>query len=165
MATVGINEFYDFYRRTSKSPVSADLFKEVLRSYNDSLTDILIEDGKVNLYRMSCLQIVRLKTNPTTVKVDWNQSLKLKQSIIDSGGKLWDGKEGEKWVTYFDQKWYPLFHWDKKTQAFRVKNRLLFTIKVARGATGPKEKLKKKLRSDDMAYLKYPWYHGIAQIR
>jgi len=161
MKPIGPTEFFREYRKRSKKPVDQKIFRKVLRTYNEMLVDSVVEGATMPFgHNLSTLQIFRIPTSPTNPQINWKESLQYKKQLLEQGKKLWDGVEGEKWFIYFDQKWFVRFFWDVKGPGSRVKNKSYYSFIPARGLESPKQKLKKALAADDMAYLKYRKYDG-----
>jgi len=99
----------------------------------------------------------RYLARPENPQVNWKESLALKEQIISEGKQLWDGETGEKWIIYFDQKWFLKIHWAKNLKALQMKNKKRYRFLPARGLTGPKTKLKDLIKEDDLAYLNFKW--------
>jgi hypothetical protein len=163
MKVAGVNDFYRFYKKESKTPVDQSIFRKVLREYNDMLMDSVILGAEMPMGKLSSLRIVRKPSNPKAPQVDWKASYEVRDSILKSGGQLYDHATGtgEKWVVYIDHKWYVTFQWNKHDPSMRVKHKNLYAFKAARGLKSPKQKLKDLLEKDDLAYLRFPWYAAV----
>jgi hypothetical protein len=155
--TVGTSDFYRHYVSVSNNPVQRTLFTQVMREYNDLLMDMLMTGKEVMIHRLASLRIHRYETNPGRPRINWKESNALREELMKAGKHLWDGETGEKWMIFFDQKWYTRIHWTKNLSSLKMKNKKHYRFLPARGMTGPKTKLKNLLASDDLAYLNFTW--------
>jgi hypothetical protein len=162
----GRKEIYALYAAESEDPVSYAVFKDILFSFNEGIMDTIIDGGEFNMRnRLSSLCITRQERDPRNPRVDWAASAKVKQEIINEGGKPHDGTSGENWLVHYTDPFYVRWRWNKITCV--VKNSSAYSFHASRGIKGNKEKLTAKLNSHDLAYLTYKKYknHGNLQAR
>lgn len=152
----GINDLYETYLEMSDNPVSKKKYREIIESFNESIIDHLIGGGDFNMgNRLSSLYITRAKVNPKTARIDWKTSMDLKKDLVSKGIPLYNKEtgKGEKWFVYHTTKQYVKFHWEK--QNCRVKNSSVYRFDPTGGEAGAKGKLKKLIKKDDLAYLRF----------
>lgn len=152
----GINELYSTYVSMTDTPVTKELYREIIEKFNEMAMDHIIAGGEFNMgYNLANLSIIRGKVNPRVARIDWKTSMDLKKDLMGKGVKLYDKEtgEGEKWFVYHTTKEYVKFYWSK--MLCRVKNCSVYRFDPTGGRNGNKEKLKKVVRKDDLAYLRF----------
>ena len=93
----GIKDIYDTYETTSSSPVDYKLFKKILLQFNEGIVDYMLEGKEFDMKnRLSTLSIWRRKRDPRTPKINWQESLKYKQTLLDKGISLYNKETGER---------------------------------------------------------------------
>ena len=152
--------------------VSADIYKHykeqggelsyktwaaICQDYNQrAMDEIILQGGVLNMgNNLSTLSIGRIPRNPANKQVDWKESYKLRDQLLEEGKKLYDKKtgEGHKWLVYFTNKFYCRFYWHKNK--CKIPNKSVYQFKATRGKMGNKRKLKELLRGDELAYLRF----------
>lgn len=155
----GIKDIYETYETTTDSPVNYKVFKNILLQFNEGIVDYMLEGEEFNMKnRLSTLSIWRRKRDPRTPKINWQESLKYKQALVDKGIILYNKEtgKGEKWLVYFTDSQYFRFRWCKDRCI--IKNKTAYAFVPTRGVKGNKEKLTKLIKEDDLAYLRFKEY-------
>jgi len=122
--------------------INKKVFREICESFNMG-------------HNLSTLSVVRKERDPRNPKVDWGESNKYKQELIEQGEELYNvltGK-GTKWHIYYTDSYYCKFYWRKGK--CRIPNKSVYRFDATRGVKGNKEKLINLLKTDDLAYLKF----------
>lgn len=149
-------DIYDSYVE-SGGELDKDLWQDLCIEFNTRVMDEIIYKGRVfNMgERLSTLEVVKVSRNFNNPRINWHESNKLKQEIIDEGGTPYskDNPEGEKWFVYYTDKWYCRFNWNKHKCV--VPNKTAYRFTATRGKIGNKRKLKDHLRNDPIAHMKY----------
>lgn len=141
----------------SGGELDRETFHKLCIEFNTKVMEEIIKKGRVfNMgERLSTLEVTKVKRNFNKKKVNWKKSNELKQKIIDEGGtpKSKENPDGEHWLVYYTDDWYCKFHWTKKNCV--VKNKTAYRFTATRGDKGNKTMLKKHLRADNLAHMKY----------
>jgi|GEM_PF-4901386 len=149
-------EIYEFYVDRG-GELSYKEWSAICQEFNEMVMDeIILKGEKINLgANLSTISIARIKRNYSNQQVNWAESNKLKQKLLDEGKHLYDSKtgEGENWLVYFTNDWYCRFYWNKGHCT--VTNKTAYRFVATRGKMGNKTKLKNLLRDDDLAYLQF----------
>lgn len=97
--------------------------------------------------------------------VNWKESNRIKQELIDKGEPLWDSinQTGKKWIVYYDDVWNYRWAWAKKGGLCTIRNNTAYsfsptsdnTYKGAETKLGNRSKLVKLLKENPNQYLKY----------
>ena len=149
----------DIYKQYKKEGGTLDkqAFKNICCDFNIHIMNRIIEDGEVvDLgHNLSTISVKRVKRNYKKPAIDWNESLKYKQELINKGEKLYNAETGEgtKWFIYHTDPWYCRFFWNKKY--VRIKNKSAYRFEPTRGEAGNMKKLKDLLKNDELQHLKY----------
>lgn len=158
-------DIYKDYRNNSNNPVSKSTHAEVLRKFNTKAMEEIIYEGKVLElgWYLSDLSIIRVKADPTNPRVNWGESYKRKQEIIEDGGtpKSEENPDGEPWLVYFDDEWFAMFYWRKSGCTVPYKS--AYKFRATRGDKGNKTKLKERLRNDKTAPFDFRLVENISQ--
>jgi hypothetical protein len=156
MKTHTLSDIYVDYM-ASGGTLPKSVFKNLIQDFNIHMMNEIIYEGKLFDMgsRMSSIDIIRIKRNYKNPAINWNESFKLKKSILESGGKLYDPEtgEGEKWFVYYTDPYYCRFRWMKSHCA--IKNKSVYRFEPTDGDLGNKTKLIAHLREHPTNYLKY----------
>lgn len=154
--THNLTDIYKDYKEKG-GELDKQLFKNICCDFNIHIMNAIIYEGEVfDLgFNMSTISIKRIKRNFNKPAINWQESLKYKQELLEKGEKLYDPEtgEGKKWFIYFTDPWYVRFFWNKKY--VRVKNKSAYRFEPTKGRQGNLTKLKKALKDDELQYLKY----------
>jgi len=148
----------DIYKSYTKEYGDIDklLFRGICSDFNIMIMDYILEGKEFNLgQNLSTLSIIRRDRDPRSPRIDWGESNKYKQELLDSGEKLYDpeSETGTKWHIYHTDSFYCKFYWKKGR--CKVKNKSVYKFEASRGLKGNKEKLISLLKEDELAYLKF----------
>ena len=138
-----------------------ETFKEVIYKYNKLAVEQLIEGEVLNLNeKLGYLYI--LKVNRMNKAVDWEESKKFKQVLLDQGKvpKDEDNPDGENWLVYFQSNYYLMWNWQKKFErTSRVRNCMVYgfypTTTSSKGVSGTKKLLAEANKQNPALHLKY----------
>ena len=123
--------------------------------YKEYTNTVSLIDKKI--FRDICeeFNMARKERDPRNPKVDWGESNKYKQELLEQGKKLYNAETGEgvKWHIYYTDGYYCKFYWRKGK--CRIPNKSVYRFDATRGIKGNKEKLINLLKTDDLAYLKF----------
>lgn len=149
----------DIYKHYKKEggKLSYKQWASICQEYNQrAMEEIILQGGVLNLgNNLSTISIGRIRRNPKNKQINWAESYKLRDKLLQQGKKLYDKEtgEGEKWFVYFTHEWFCRFYWRK--EKCTIPNKSVYQFRATRGKMGNKRKLKEHLRSDDLAYLKF----------
>ena len=136
--------------------VDKKVFRQICESFNMEVMNSILDGETFNMgHNLSTLSVVRKERDPRNPKVDWGESNKYKQELIEQGEELYNvitGK-GTKWHIYYTDSYYCKFYWRKGK--CRIPNKSVYRFDATRGVKGNKEKLINLLKTDDLAYLKF----------
>lgn len=156
-------DIYKEYRSKAKSPVGKALFKDICGEFNISIVENILLEGKSFNMRsnLSNISIRRIERNPSAPTIDWWESNKYKQELMQEGVELFNPEtgEGKKWFIYYTDPWYCKYHWEK--HRCKLPNKTVYRFTPTRGLKGNKEKLTELLRTDELAYLKFKKHGNI----
>jgi hypothetical protein len=154
-----LSDIYLDYLKTGGT-VGKSTFKNVVSDFNiHSMNEIIFNARVLNMKcGLSSINIMQLKRNFNNPVVDWYESNKYKQELINAGKELYDEEagKGEKWLVYFTDDKYCRFYWAKKF--VKLKNKMVYRFEPTRGLKGNKEKLIQHLKENELNILKYK--HG-----
>lgn len=154
--TYNSQEIYQFYK-DSGGELPYKIWSDLCQEFNmAAMEEIVLQGGEFNLkHNLSTISIGRLKRNYKNQQINWGESYKLRDELLEQGKKLYDKEtgEGHKWFVYFTSDWYCRFYWNKGK--CRVPNKTVYRFVPTRGKMGNKTKLKELLRSDELAYLRF----------
>ena len=96
-----ISWVYKDYEENVKAPIDKKIFVEICNDFNVMIFDYLLEGKEFNMgYNLSTLSIVRIERDPNFPKIDWGESNKYKQELLDEGERLYNHETGK------GVKWY-----------------------------------------------------------
>ena len=136
--------------------VDKKVFRQICESFNMEVMNSILDGETFNMgHNLSTLSVVRKERDPRNPKVDWGESNKYKQELIEQGEELYNvlTGEGTKWHIYYTDSYYCKFYWRKGK--CRIPNKSVYRFDATRGVKGNKEKLINLLKTDDLAYLKF----------
>lgn len=115
-----LRNFYKNYKSHGgnlKEPV----FRKIIKTFLKNAVDSLIEGNRLKLgYNLGLFEIVKIKRSFKHPVVNWGESNKYKQRLLDEGKPLYDKdtKEGFQWLIYYTDPLYYGFNWRKE----KIKN-------------------------------------------
>ena len=118
-----------------------------------AIIDNILEGNILDMgNNLSTLSVIRKERDPRNPKVDWGESNKYKQELLDANEQLYNAEtdKGTKWHIYYTDGYYCKFYWRKGR--CRVPNKSVYRFDATRGIKGNKEKLVTLLKTDDLAY-------------
>ena len=151
-----ISWVYKDYEENVKAPIDKKIFVEICNDFNVMIFDYLLEGKEFNMgYNLSTLSIVRIERDPNFPKIDWGESNKYKQELLDERERLYNHETGKgvKWYIYYTDGYYCKYYWRKGK--CKVKNKSVYRFDATKGIKGNKNKLINLLKEDDLAYLKF----------
>ena len=150
-----LQDIYKEYTNTV-SLIDKKIFRDICEEFNMAIINSILEGNTLDMgNNLSTLSIVRKERDPRNPKVDWGESNKYKQELLEQGKKLYNAETGEgvKWHIYYTDSYYCKFYWRKGK--CRIPNKSVYRFDATRGIKGNKEKLINLLKTDDLAYLKF----------
>ena len=121
-----------------------------------TVMDKLLEGKEFNMgNHLSTLSIVRRDRDPRSPRIDWGESNKYKQELLEEGQELYNSEinKGVKWHVYHTDEFYCKYYWRKGK--CKVPNKSVYRFDATRGIKGNKEKLISLLKEDELSYLKF----------
>jgi len=148
----------DIYKEYTLEHEAVDkkVFRDICEEFNIEIMEDVLNGSTFNMgNNLSTLSIVRKERDPRNPKVDWGESNKYKQELLDNNEQLYDVDTGEgvKWHIYYTDGYYCKFYWRKGK--CRIPNKSVYRFDATRGIKGNKEKLINLLKTDELAYLKF----------
>ena len=143
--------YENYYEEINKS-----LFTAICHEFNMLILDYILDGKSFNMgNNLSSLSIIRRERDPRSPRIDWGESNKYKQELLEEGQDLYDNITGKgvKWHIYHTDSFYCKYYWNKGK--CKVKNKSVYRFDATRGVKGNKEKLINLLKEDDLAYLKF----------
>jgi hypothetical protein len=139
---INVTDLYKkFKKKNPDSDVTYTLFKYVISSYNKQIVDYLMEGGTFNLgSRLGKLKIKRVVRNFKNKAIDWGETNKLKARGINQ-------------LVYYTDEHYYGFFWEKRNCT--VKNKSVYKFYPAGGIIGPKKRLIKFLKENELNKLNF----------
>jgi len=150
-----ITDIYKDYVKNNEK-IDKKAFIDVCSDFNMLVIEHLLEGKALKLgHNLSYIQVVKMVRDPRSPRVDWLESNKYKQELLDSAIQIYDKEtgEGQKWQIYYTDEHYFKYYWNKGK--CRVPNKSVYRFTATRGLKGNKEKLTRLLRSDELAYLRF----------
>ena len=133
--------YADFKRRNPGTDVTYVMFKHILSEYNQGIVDTLMKGETFNLgVRLGKLRIRKVARNFNRKTVDWGETNKL-------------AKQGIKQLVYFTDEYYYGFFWEKRYCT--IKNKSVYKFHPAGGQEGPKKRLIRFLKEDELNCLNF----------
>lgn len=136
--------------------IDKSIFTDICHIFNIEIMDYILEGKKFNMgNNLSTISIIRRDRDPRSPRIDWGESNKYKQELIDSGETTYDNitELGTKWFIYYTDEFYCKYYWNKGR--CKVTNKSVYRFDPTRGLKGNKDKLIALLKKDDLAYLKF----------
>lgn len=131
----------------TKTLMTYRTFLKVIDLYNKKVIKALVEDGASiklgnNLGYMYILKKAK-KDLFSNSNIDWNESLKFKQELIDRGDtpKDEDNPEGKNWFQFYEDPDYLRVAWTKKYGTCKVPNNVVYAFYPTRSRVGIKHSL------------------------
>tara|TARA_R100000951_G_scaffold9319_1_gene8279 strand:+ start:1413 stop:1889 length:477 start_codon:yes stop_codon:yes gene_type:complete len=138
-----ISHIYKDFADSDAAGISKNTFVSVCSDFNIMIIDRLLEGKEFNMgHNLSTLSIVRKLRDPRSPSIDWGESNKYKQELLDAGTPLFNKETGEgvKWHIYYTDGEYLKYYWRKGK--CKVKNKTAYRFDATRGIKGNKGKLK-----------------------
>lgn len=174
-ASVTLDEVYNYYKndlegiltKSEYRTVTDKLFREVSEEIlNGGVFHIGKDLGYICIKRFEKKFKFNENGNISNGMVNWVESKKLKQEIIDAGDELYNDvtKKGRKWLIYFDDKYNYRWAWIKNYSTCTIKNNKIYSFQPTNDNTmrkgqicklGNKGKLKSLLKNNPYHYLKF----------
>ena len=150
-----LQHIYKAYVDTNEY-IDKKVFRDICEEFNISIMEDILEGNTFNMgNNLSTLSVVRKERDPRNPKVDWGESNKYRQELLDGGEALYNSETGEgtKWHIYYTDGYYCKYYWRKGK--CRIPNKSVYRFDATRGIKGNKEKLIHLLKTDELAYLKF----------
>lgn len=133
-------------------------FKLTMRTFLANMRDGMLEGEKYELgYHLGKMKVGRFERSFTRRSVNWGESNKYKQRLLDEGKSLFDKETGEgfEWLVYFTDRHYYGFYWQVEkirdiNYATTLNNRMFYELK-----TYKKTKMKLASVIDEMSPIIY----------
>ena len=151
-----LKDIYEDYENSTATTVDKKLFRDICEEFNITIMSKILDGAEFNMgNNLSSLSITRVERDPRSPRVDWGESNKYKQELLDKGKDLYNlnTSTGNKWHVYYTDSFYCKYYWKKGK--CRVSNKSVYRFTPTRGLKGNKEKLINMLKKDDLAYLKF----------
>jgi len=167
---VGLNVILDKrYKKLDKLKkeiLSYTIYKDVISIFNKSMVDEILKGESFNLgFGIGIIKIRKKKRNLLKPVIDWNESKKLKQQIINEGGtpyevtkrdvegKPLENNGGEKYFVYRTDEYSCWWYWYKSHST--LANLELYSFSPTTGENGNVKKLSRYRNDNEYADLNY----------
>jgi hypothetical protein len=154
-----IRTIYKEYSKEAKDEISSKVFSDICSEFNLAIMEEILDGYEFNMQNnLGTISIRRVERDPRIPQINWGETSKYKQELLDKGEQLFDSATGNgvKWHIYYVDKYYYKYHWTKSRA--KIKNKTAYRFDATRGVKGNKEKLTALLKDDDMAYLRFKKY-------
>ena len=150
--------FSDIYKSYIETYEYIDkvIFSDICHTFNIGIMNYILEGKEFNMgNNLSTLSITRRERDPRSPRIDWGESNKYKNELIESGEELYDTitEKGVKWYIYHTDEFYCKYYWRKGK--CKIPNKSVYRFDATRGVKGNKDKLTTLLKEDDLAFLKF----------
>tara|TARA_R110002012_G_scaffold2124_9_gene10222 strand:+ start:30668 stop:31144 length:477 start_codon:yes stop_codon:yes gene_type:complete len=149
-------DIYKSFTKNTDYNIERSVFMSICNTFNELIFDYILDGKSFNMgSNLSTLEVRKIERDPRSPAIDWGESNKYKQELLDAGELLFDKETqtGTKWHIYFTDTYYCKYHWRKGR--CKIKNKSAYRFDATRGKIGNKEKLIRLLKEDDLAYLKF----------
>ena len=173
--SVTLDEVYDYYKKELEGTLSKSEYRVVTDRIFREIADEILNGGVFHIGKdLGYICIKRFEKrfkfnergNISNGMINWIESNKLKQEILDAGEELYNKEtgKGRKWLIYYDDKYNYRWAWIKNYHSCIVKNNKIYSFQPTNDNTmrkgqicklGNKGKLKKLLKSNPYHYLKF----------
>ena len=153
--TYTLRQGYQFYQKEGGS-LSYKAFVAVCTMFNVLAMAEIVKGKTLDMgARLARLSIIRLPRNFNKPAIDWNETKKFKQELLDAGETLYseDTPHGVKYFVHFMTDWFIRFYWEKKNCL--VPNKTFYAFRPTGGPKGNKKAAKDHLAADDLNYKDY----------
>jgi len=146
--------------------ISYKIYKDVISIFNKSLIDEILKGEHINLgFGVGTIKIKKRKRDLSRPVIDWGETNKLKEEIINNGGTLYkvlkrdkdnnilEDNNGEKYLVYRTDEYYYMWHWKKSHCT--LPNFELYSFAPTTGDNGNIKRLAKYRKENEYADLKY----------
>jgi hypothetical protein len=87
---------YKHYKSSVEHPVSQEVYENICKEFNIKIFDLILDGYEFDMgSNMGTLSVKRIDRSPSSLTVDWHETKKLKQELLDQGVKLYDSTTGE----------------------------------------------------------------------
>jgi hypothetical protein len=151
------NSGYTFYKENGGTLAYA-AFNAICTAFNQEAMAQIVKGKTFDMGRdLGKLSIIRIQRNFQKPAIDWNESLKYKQELLDQGEELYteETPHGIKWFVYFTTEWFIRFYWEKKAGRIRMRDKMLYSFAATGGERGNKTAAKRHLAEDELNYTDY----------
>ena len=151
-----LKDIYKDYKKDYNNIISKETYGNIVQEFNMMIMDYILEGKEFNMgNNLSTLSIVRRDRDPRSPRLDWGESNKYKQELLEEGQNLYNSETGEgiKWYIYHTDEFYCKYYWRKGK--CKIPNKSVYRFDATRGLKGNKERLINLLKEDDLAYLKF----------
>lgn len=157
-ANINIKHFDSKIENLKTKIVSFKQYKFLVSLFNETISDLIIREGytfKLG-HHLGEIRIRKKRRHPNKMPVNWNESLKTKQAIIDAGEVPYDkdtAPEGKKWLVRFTDKFGYYWYWSKYRCA--ISNRDAYSFNPTAGGYGNIKKLHQYRKHNPLVVTKY----------
>ena len=151
-----LKDIYNSYQNECNNTVDKQTYVDVVQEFNIMIVEYLLEGKEFNMgNNLSSLSIIRRERDPRSPRIDWGESNKYKQELLEENQDLYNNITGKgvKWHIYHTDEFYCKYYWRKGK--CKIPNKSVYRFDATRGIKGNKEKLINLLKEDDLAYLKF----------
>lgn len=157
-------DIYKEYIKEYKSDISYKDFKNILSQFNKQVSNEIVKGYKFNMgFKIGTIEIRKIELFKPLI--NWGETNKLKQQLINEGKALYDSAtgEGNKYMVYYTEEFTYQWHWFKFEQKVEGENRKMFPLKGvifwSFKATKDNKRTKLAQAIDDLSPIRYK--HGI----
>lgn len=143
-ARLGAKDMFKLYKKDNPdTDITYTYYRAVLESFSKLLAQELLNGAIFNMgQRLGTLRIKKIKRNPNSRTIDWNETM-----------KMWEESGKREGFVYWTDDTYYRWAWDKRKAL--VKNKSAYRFDPTGGKKGLKKKLTERLRTDPFAASNY----------
>lgn len=111
-----LKDIYSIYKKAG-GKLDKKAFKLIVQTFLRCGVDAMLEGKPLELgYHIGRFQILRFERSFKNPQVNWGESNKYKQKLLDEGKQLYnpETKEGYQWLVYFTDGYYYGLKWKKE---------------------------------------------------
>ena len=102
-----IRTIYKEYSKEAKDEISSRVFSDICSEFNLAIMEEILDGYEFNMQNnLGTISIRRVERDPRIPQINWGETSKYKQELLDKGEQLFDSATGDgvKWHIYYVDK-------------------------------------------------------------